>query len=1393
MTTRSFSGSATSRTAVRFARAGAFALLSVALPLSVQAQRQTPEPVLGAPGEKPYVAPRRGFNLLGNADQALSGLRMSGTMAFGVSNIGPCSEGAVGFNENGCGNLAYPTGGSASTTFEIVLSAGAPPHDFRKIRAVYPGVNNHLGPQGYTQLSSHLRVGAGSQDWGPADNTLGRLFSGVTSTTDGSCRDNSGRANNFMVANITLLAGSDCPPTWAGGKFEGPRPIGDSAFIRLQQRQGNAFTFDYFKVPADERDNSKFLGSFSTYGLTSDHYAEHLARYGNVTPKGSATAKPVINGFPLGLDVYFEAFSFNRPQIANVAFYQMLVINNSKDVYGTGIDYDSLYMGIMHGYVMAGQNASIYSLPHRNASFANRPGVTAGCNGGTANIPGSNTATCPPTTRGFVSTHAFGIVMLKSPIGDTRNKLLTRPGPFFNPASPYADDTITFNHDHACGFGGSCFNTSIAVNDRRGFGLISSTEANILDGRDPGSVGFVEAWGTFRSRAHPALPNTVFNRYVPGTWSYENKLRVPGQSLQDTIFFDTCEGSGFITIANQNGGQPLPRCSVAFSDTMPGKQINGGPSNIGGPMTAGPFRLKAGDTTSFVIAFLAARDSGNFEALVNAATDAYLSFYLGPDAPPTPTIAGAFAASAEERDQIAADPFVRLTFTDEPEVFTDPFFDRYALDLKSSQDPTFKRLRNINPKLADTVAKIAQNNFAELWIFKSCDNGATFTNDADCAGDPTTGPAGTLGLGWQPYGIVKADANGNIPNTFVDNNVVPGRTYLYSLVTRSRGLTLAIRDLDPTDATAACAADTTFTACKKIERIFTVADTATSTIPTSGPSTAKVYVPISLPAGGTASSFFVNRRGGTSTLPVRITRSGKAVTGDYRLVFGNRFIVQQTINTATQATFSTVRVQDVIASATTDGTNTVTNYVENETILSGPGKLDFTPVTAYTPQITTGPGVRVETDTMIPTAPNNIGFALAQGGRPLFVSLSVIDTGVTPTTPEAFAARSDFPGFVVSVNNVAADTLALEKIVRANGDSVQNVLMNANSIQFRQENTTRRNGRGEYRFVFSDDAFGPGQPFVATGTDATAGPAFRKSIADRAVAVVGDTSARIKAIVTGSTGGAAIGPNLLAVRFPFTVTSAAGNPIILAAPKRTTQAGGVNSFVLGNGGDTVRVQVDSMAWLPGDPFVVLEVLANDSVVAGKVVIGANGKRITQLDTVVAFMPAVLGCNTPRTPCNPVKFPGVGATGYLPMRNGDRIVINYPFPFTLASDIDVRLNNATASAFTQKDLGKVRVVPNPFVVQSQYAELNGLRTGDPRILFTGVPPQGTLRIYSISGQFLQQLSWTRGDLRNDSGDLPWNLRTREGTIVSSGLYIFVIRANDERGKSVSARGKFVIIR
>jgi hypothetical protein len=92
--------------------------------------------------------------------------------------------------------------------------------------------------------------------------------------------------------------------------------------------------------------------------------------------------------------------------------------------------------------------------------------------------------------------------------------------------------------------------------------------------------------------------------------------------------------------------------------------------------------------------------------------------------------------------------------------------------------------------------------------------------------------------------------------------------------------------------------------------------------------------------------------------------------------------------------------------------------------------------------------------------------------------------------------------------------------------------------------------------------------------------------------------------------------------------------------------------------------------------------------------------------------------------------------------------------------------------------------------------NGLAKS--RIWFTGLPPQGVLRIYTVSGEWIQELTWTASDLTyqgnlTTSGDLPFELKSRGGYDLASGLYLYVITAEGDSGKSVVHRGKFVIIR
>jgi hypothetical protein len=124
--------------------------------------------------------------------------------------------------------------------------------------------------------------------------------------------------------------------------------------------------------------------------------------------------------------------------------------------------------------------------------------------------------------------------------------------------------------------------------------------------------------------------------------------------------------------------------------------------------------------------------------------------------------------------------------------------------------------------------------------------------------------------------------------------------------------------------------------------------------------------------------------------------------------------------------------------------------------------------------------------------------------------------------------------------------------------------------------------------------------------------------------------------------------------------------------------------------------------------------------------------------------------------------------------------------------------ANALLLTDADMNQIHVVPNPFVVQSAYDAIASTRVAQNFIRFVNVPAQGTLRIYSVSGQFIQQITWQPTDLlasgnNSPHGDLPFNLRSKEGLDLTSGLYLYVLTPTGATANGKVARGKFVVIR
>ena len=110
------------------------------------------------------------------------------------------------------------------------------------------------------------------------------------------------------------------------------------------------------------------------------------------------------------------------------------------------------------------------------------------------------------------------------------------------------------------------------------------------------------------------------------------------------------------------------------------------------------------------------------------------------------------------------------------------------------------------------------------------------------------------------------------------------------------------------------------------------------------------------------------------------------------------------------------------------------------------------------------------------------------------------------------------------------------------------------------------------------------------------------------------------------------------------------------------------------------------------------------------------------------------------------------------------------------------------ASEKEGLNRIRVVPNPYIVTSEWEQRNSYSGGrGPRsIHFNHLPQRCTIRIYSVSGELVTTIEHDAGLL---DGSEEWNLLTRDNLAVSYGIYVFHVDAPGV-GEFV---GKFAIIK
>ncbi|MCF6270259.1 MAG: hypothetical protein L3J41_11145 [Melioribacteraceae bacterium] len=96
------------------------------------------------------------------------------------------------------------------------------------------------------------------------------------------------------------------------------------------------------------------------------------------------------------------------------------------------------------------------------------------------------------------------------------------------------------------------------------------------------------------------------------------------------------------------------------------------------------------------------------------------------------------------------------------------------------------------------------------------------------------------------------------------------------------------------------------------------------------------------------------------------------------------------------------------------------------------------------------------------------------------------------------------------------------------------------------------------------------------------------------------------------------------------------------------------------------------------------------------------------------------------------------------------------------------------------LEEVRVVPNPYVVNARWEQLENNR----RLRFMYLPEECTISIYTIVGELVKKIEHNNG-----VGDEDWNLTNESGVEVAFGVYLYVIETPSGEKKI----GKFAIIK
>ncbi len=106
------------------------------------------------------------------------------------------------------------------------------------------------------------------------------------------------------------------------------------------------------------------------------------------------------------------------------------------------------------------------------------------------------------------------------------------------------------------------------------------------------------------------------------------------------------------------------------------------------------------------------------------------------------------------------------------------------------------------------------------------------------------------------------------------------------------------------------------------------------------------------------------------------------------------------------------------------------------------------------------------------------------------------------------------------------------------------------------------------------------------------------------------------------------------------------------------------------------------------------------------------------------------------------------------------------------------------------MDSIQVVPNPYVVTNmmETAVANPFLNQRRKIMFTHIPAECTIHIFTVSGTLVDKMEVENADAQN--GIAHWDMLTREGLEIAAGMYLYHIEST-QTGETRT--GKFAVIK